>query len=93
MKRFISMFMGESKKEVGSAKTAKERLQIVIAKDISENTLNSQLVRQLQAEILEVLKKYVHITEEDIDVEVAHENGKEILALNITFPEDIKKKK
>lgn len=93
MKRFISMFMGESKKEVGSAQTAKERLQIVIAKDISENTLNSQLVRQLQSEILEVLKKYVHITEEDIDVEVAHENGKEILALNITFPDDIKKKK
>ncbi len=93
MRRFINRFLGETKKECsGSAKTAKERLQIVIAKDLSDNTLNGVLIQKIEAEILEVLKKYMDIREENIDIEVSHEDGKEILGLNITFPDDLKKK-
>ena len=71
MRRFINKFLGETKKECsGSAKTAKERLQIVIAKDLSDNTLNGVLIQKIEAEILEVLKKYMDIREENIDIEV-----------------------
>lgn len=93
MKRFLKMLTGENKQVSGSAKKAKERLQILIAKDISESTLTSHLVSKLQAEILAVVRKYIDINEDDIDLEVAHEDGREILGLNITFPDEIKKKK
>lgn len=89
MKRLLSLLKGDIKKS-GSAATAKERLQILISNDISENTLNSVMVRKMQADILEVVRKYINITDEDIDIEVAIENGKEILGLNITFPDDKK---
>lgn len=89
MKRFLDIFKGENKKD-GSAKAAKDRLQILISNDISEKTLNSVMVRQMQSDILNVVRKYINITDDDIDIEVAIENGKEILGLNITFPEDKK---
>lgn len=89
MKRLINLFKSETKKN-GSAATAKERLQILISNDISENTLNSVLVRKMQTDILEVVRKYINISDDDIDIEVAIENGKEILGLNITFPDDKK---
>ena len=52
-------------------------------KDLSDNTLNGVLIQKIEAEILEVLKKYMDIREENIDIEVSHEDGKEILGLNI----------
>lgn len=89
MKRFIDFFKSDTK-TISSAKAAKDRLQILISNDISENTLNSVMVRKMQTDILNVVRKYINITEDDIDIEVAVENGKEILGLNITFPDEKK---
>lgn len=90
MKRLISFFMGEEPKN-SSAKVAKERLQILIAKEGGSSILSDEVIRKIEYEILEIVKKYIKINENNIDIKVENENGLEILGLNITLNEDSKK--
>lgn len=95
MREWINRFMKkeEPKNIKTSASMAKERLQIVIAKDMNDNILNNELVNKLQIEILELVKKYINIPSENIEIKVDKENGIEVLELNITFPDDFNKSK
>ena len=68
-----------------SAAHAKERLQVIIAHSRAERDAPDYLPK-LKQELLEVIKKYVHVSQEDVKVNVEHEGGYEILELNITLP-------
>jgi len=69
-----------------SAAVAKERLQILLAHEQGDGLLHDYLP-QLKQDILEVVARYVEIQPEDVRVQVEHEDGCEILELNITLPE------
>lgn len=68
-----------------SASQAKERLQVIIAHSRAERDAPEYLPR-LKQELLEVIKKYVQVSQDDVKVNVEHEGGYEILELNITLP-------
>jgi cell division topological specificity factor len=65
---------------------AKERLSILIARDKIQRNQPSFLP-QLQDELLEVIKKYVDIDQDDVSITLEREDDCEILELNITLPE------
>lgn len=68
-----------------SAAQAKERLQVIIAHSRAERDAPDYLPR-LKQELVDVIKKYVQVSQDDVKVNVEHEGGYEILELNITLP-------
>ncbi|TWI55653.1 cell division topological specificity factor MinE [Pseudomonas duriflava] len=74
------------RKKQNSASIAKERLQIIVA---HERGLHSQpdYLPQLQKDLLEVIRKYVPIEQDQIQVELENQGNCSILELNITLPD------
>jgi len=73
-----------------SASVAKERLQIIVAHERHLNKLSvkDDYLPALQQEILEVVRKYVHIDEKQIKISRGKTDDCEILELNISLPEE-----
>jgi cell division topological specificity factor len=78
---FLDFFRSE---KTGSAALAKERLQIIVAHERG-NTRGPNFLPQLQQEILDVVRKYVQISEEHIKLSVDKRDGCEVLELNISM--------
>lgn len=70
----------------GSAKVAKERLQIVIAHERLDRN-GPEYLPQLRRDIMEVIRKYVAITEEQVNVQYEKGADYDVLELNIALPE------
>lgn len=85
---FFNFFKGDEPVSNTTAKIAKERLQILIAKNAGSHLLSDEDLRKIEFEILEIVKKYIKINEDNIDIKVEKENGLEILGLNITLNEE-----
>ena len=69
-----------------SASVAKERLQVLVAHERSTRNAPSYLP-QLQNEILAVIKKYVSVSDDAVQIQLDHDDHQDILELNITLPE------
>ncbi|MCB1948698.1 MULTISPECIES: cell division topological specificity factor MinE [unclassified Nitrosomonas] len=69
-----------------TAAIAKERLQILVAHERTERNRPSYLP-QLQKELLEVIRKYVHVDQEAISVKFEQDENQETLELNIVLPD------
>ena len=65
-----------------SASLAKERLQILVAHERASQNQPSYLP-QLQEELLEVVKKYIHVNQDDISIKFEQDDEQEVLELNI----------
>lgn len=74
------------KERKSSANVAKERLQILVAHD-RVRTGGPDYLPQLQQEILEVIRKYVTIGDDDVNVQVDRQGTTSVLELNINLPE------
>ena len=74
-----------SRKAPNSASIAKERLQIIVAHERG-NRSQPDYLPQLQKDLLEVIRKYVPIDQEQVQVELANQGSCSILELNITLP-------
>ena len=70
-----------------TATVAKERLKVIVAHERSKRENEASFVPQLQREILEVIKKYVEIDQDQIKVDLEQQGDYSILELNITLPE------
>jgi len=70
----------------GSAIIARERLQILVAHDRAERNRPHYLSR-LQKDILEVVRKYVNVDTNAIQVTYEQDEHREILELNIILPD------
>ncbi|AXI02172.1 cell division topological specificity factor MinE [Aquirhabdus parva] len=73
-----------------SAKTAADRLKVIIA---TENRLGRRLsqdtINRMKSEIMEVVNRYVRgVTAHDIHMSVRTEDNIEMLEMNINLPED-----
>ncbi|MDZ4263966.1 MAG: cell division topological specificity factor MinE [Pseudomonadota bacterium] len=75
-----------------SASMAKERLQIILAHEHTNDDAPDYLPA-LKQELLAVVSKYANIDLGDIKVNLDREGGFDILELNITLPEHEKKTK
>jgi len=73
-------------KKNASASVAKERLQIIVAHERGQREQPDYLP-QLQQELLEVIRKYVQISDDMVQVEVDRNESCSVLELNVTLPE------
>ncbi|MFW0758440.1 cell division topological specificity factor MinE [Pseudomonas sp. H11T01] len=73
-------------KKVNTASVAKERLQIIVAHERGQRTTPDYLPA-LQKELVEVIRKYVNIGSDDVQVALENQGSCSILELNITLPD------
>lgn len=69
-----------------SANKAKERLQILIAHE-SVNRNGPDYLPQMRQDLMEVIRKYVPISDDQVKVQMEKGDGYDILELNITLPD------
>lgn len=74
-------------KPKGSATTAKDRLQVLIAHERTDRD-GPDYLPLLKKDIMNVIKKYVDIGEEQVLVQLDSQDDCDVLELNITLPED-----
>lgn len=81
---WLDVFRSEKK---GSAQQAKERLQLVVAHRRTGRGDHPAYFPQLQKDLLAVLRKYVEVGDEAVQMEIEREGDLEVLELNITLPD------
>jgi cell division topological specificity factor len=69
---------------------ARERLRIIVAQERSSRGAPDYLP-MMRNELLEVIKKYVHVDIEAININLERDSGHEILELSVTLPDGKKK--
>ena len=74
------------KPKKNTAQTAKNRLQIIIAQERSSQGAPDYLPL-MRREILEVIRKYVNIDQDQVQVALENQGSCSILELNITLPD------
>jgi len=70
-----------------SAKVAKDRLQVLIAHERTNRNAPDYLP-MLKRDLLNVIKKYVSVGDDQVSVQLDSQDEFDILELNITLPED-----
>ncbi|MEM7023499.1 MAG: cell division topological specificity factor MinE [Pseudomonadota bacterium] len=81
--RLLGLF--RSSPPASSADTAKERLQVVLALERKANS-GPSFLPQLQEELLQVIKKYVDIDNENVSIELERGPEASMLDINIELP-------
>ena len=82
----FSFFKTEKKKN--TANLAKERLQILIAHEHADKSKKPpEYLPRLRDELVQVIRKYVHVDDNDVNVNVEKGDDYDVLELNITLPE------
>ncbi|MBB88231.1 cell division topological specificity factor MinE [Abyssibacter sp.] len=69
-----------------TAQLAKERLQVIVAHQRAGHLHAPDYLPKLQKELLDVIRKYVAVGEDAVNIEVERDGDTEILELNITVP-------
>jgi cell division topological specificity factor len=69
----------------GTATVAKERLRIIVAQERSTRD-GPDYLPLLRREILEVIRKYVNVDPEAIQITLEREDGQEVLELSVALP-------
>ena len=70
-----------------SASVARERLHVVVAHQRAARN-QPDFLPQMQQEILQVIKKYVHVEQEQVSVQLDNNDDCSVLELNVTLPQD-----
>ena len=83
--RFLDFFRSSRS---DSADAAKERLQIIIARDRFNSSGGPDYLPDLKRELLEVIRKYVPIDQDQVKVKMDREDNCEVLELNIVLPDN-----
>lgn len=80
---FLDYFKSSKK---NTASIAKERLQIIVAHERGQREQPDYLPK-LQQEILDVIRKYVAIEQDQVQVQLDKNDDCSVLELNVTLPE------
>ncbi|MFW5873407.1 MAG: cell division topological specificity factor MinE [Bacillota bacterium] len=78
---FISDNKSDTKGE-GSKNIAKERLQFILVQDRIK--LSPQQMEEMKSELLEVIKKYIDVDDNEIEMDISREE--EMMAMIANFP-------
>jgi cell division topological specificity factor len=68
-----------------SASVAKERLQIIVAHQRSQRG-QPDYMPMLEKELLEVIRRYVQVDDDAINISLDSEDNCSVLELNVTLP-------
>ncbi|MBU3667068.1 MAG: cell division topological specificity factor MinE [Rhodocyclaceae bacterium] len=80
----LSLIFGSKPK---SANMAKERLQLIIARErIDDGKPSADFLPAMQKELVAVISKYVHVNADDIKVSMEKKGNYEVLEVNIVMP-------
>ena len=77
----------KSRGDDASAKVAKDRLQVLIAHERTNRNAPDYLP-MLKRDLLNVIKKYVSVGDDQVSVQIDTQDEFDILELNITLPDD-----
>ena len=80
---FLDFF---TKRKPASANLAKERLQVIIAREGNRSS-NPELIKQIKRAVLEAVGKFVQVRPEDIAIEVENQRDLEVLSVSVTLPD------
>ncbi len=78
-------------KPESSASVARERLRIIVAQERSTRNAPDYLPL-LRSELLEVIRKYVNVEAEEVQINVEHDGNNELLELSVALPETATRK-
>lgn len=72
-----------------TAAVATERLRIIVMQERTADGRGSSpdYLPMMRREILEVIRKYVNVDTDAVDIHVTHEGDDEVLELSVTLPE------
>ena len=73
-------------KPKNTANLARERLRIIVAQERS-NRGGPDYLPLLRSELLEVIRKYVHVEPDAVQITVESDSGHEVLELSVALPE------
>lgn len=76
-------------KQPPSANLARERLRIIVAQERSTRGAPDYLPL-LRSELLEVIRKYVNVDPDAVQINVEHGTDNEVLELSVALPESDK---
>jgi len=74
------------RRQPNSAQQARERLQILLAHERAGGD-SPDYLPQLQRELLEVVKKYVNVADDKVQVQLDHSTDVSTLEVNVELPE------
>ncbi|MCB1560660.1 MAG: cell division topological specificity factor MinE [Xanthomonadales bacterium] len=74
-------------RQPNSASVAKERLRIIVAQERSARG-GPDYLPMLRREILEVIRKYVHVDPDAVQINVDKDGGHDVLELTVSLPDD-----
>jgi cell division topological specificity factor len=69
-----------------TATVAKERLRIIVAQERSTRG-GPDYLPMMRNELLEVIKKYVHVDIDAININLERDSGHEVLELSVALPD------
>ncbi|WP_026352963.1 cell division topological specificity factor MinE [Solimonas variicoloris] len=81
---WLKFLRGEPK---NTASVAKERLKVVVAHQRDGRANGPVYLPMLREELLNVVRKYVQVPDNAVQINVQREDGLEVLEMNITLPE------
>lgn len=76
----------KKKEKPSTAAVAKERLQIIVAHERRKRT-EPDYLPMMQQEIIQVIRKYVSIADDQVSVQLESSDDCSVLELNVTLPE------
>lgn len=79
-------FFRKKQQATTTASVAKERLQIIVAHERGQRD-SPDYLPALQKELVDVIRKYVNIESEQVQVGLENQGSCSILELNITLPD------
>ncbi|QJQ94619.1 MULTISPECIES: cell division topological specificity factor MinE [Halomonadaceae] len=80
--KLLDFLRGERKK---TASVAKERLQIIVAHQRSQRD-QPDYMPMLERELLEVIRRYVKVDQDAINISLDRDDDCSVLELNVTLP-------
>ncbi|CAA0348183.1 cell division topological specificity factor MinE [Alteromonas sp.] len=76
----------KKKQKPSTAAVAKERLQIIVAHERQKRT-EPDYLPMMQQEIIQVIRKYVTIADDQVSVQLDNNDECSVLELNVTLPD------
>jgi cell division topological specificity factor len=73
-------------KPKNTANMARERLRIIVAQERSSRG-GPDYLPLLRSELLEVIRKYVHVEPEAVQISLESDSGHEVLELSVALPD------
>lgn len=71
-----------------SAATAKERLQIIIARERGARQSGYDFLPELHKELIEVISKYTKVNADGIKINLDRQGNLEVLEVNVVLPDN-----